>query len=64
MESAALEGVIYELDGQTIDRSGISVTVLETGESVLTGADGTFEFAVVPAGDHSGAEIRHLVGLG
>lgn len=51
LQSAALEGVIYELDGQTLDRSGVSVTVLETGESVLTAADGRFDFASVPAGN-------------
>jgi hypothetical protein len=51
LESAALEGMIYELDGQTLDRSGVSVTVVETGERVLTSTDGMFEFASVPPGD-------------
>jgi len=48
--TAALSGQIYELDGQTLDRSGVTVTLLETGQSAVTGPDGGFGFGAVPAG--------------
>jgi hypothetical protein len=49
LQTAALEGYVYEVDGQTVDRSGIDVAVLETGEVVTTDAEGRFAFAAVPA---------------
>ena len=39
------------LDGQTVDRSGVRVEVVETGRSLVTGVDGRFSFPGVPAGD-------------
>ena len=49
--SAALSGAVYELDGQTANRSDVAVTLLETGESVVTGPDGSFAFDHIPTGD-------------
>lgn len=49
-QTAALQGVVYEVNGQTLDRSGVQVQVLETGQTATTGADGRFFFARVPAG--------------
>lgn len=48
-QTAALQGMVYEVDGQTLDRSGVTVRVLETGQSATTGADGRFFFTRVPA---------------
>ena len=48
-QSAALQGVVYEVDGQTVDRAGVQVRVLETGQVATTGADGRFFFSRVPA---------------
>jgi len=50
LETAALQGLVYEVDGQTVDRAGVSVTVLETGDRVTTGPDGRFAFPDLPAG--------------
>ncbi len=48
--TAALSGAVYQLDGQTTDRSGVLVTVAESGASTVTGPNGSFSFANVPAG--------------
>jgi hypothetical protein len=48
-QSAALQGLVYEVDGQTVDRAGVNVRVLETGQTATTGADGRFFFNRVPA---------------
>ncbi len=48
-QTAALQGVVYEVDGQTVDRAGVQVRVLETGQAATTGADGRFFFSRVPA---------------
>jgi len=50
LQSASLAGTVIELEGQTVDRSGVEVTLLETGETAVTGADGRFSFAEIPAG--------------
>jgi len=50
LQTAAMRGVVYELDGQTLDRSGVLVTVMENGSSQLTGPDGRFSFDSLPAG--------------
>jgi len=50
LQSAALSGTVIELDGQTEDRSGVAVTVLESGETAVTGPDGSFRFDRVPTG--------------
>jgi hypothetical protein len=50
LEAAALQGVVFEVDGQTADRSGVEVRVLETGQLATTGADGRFYFSRVPTG--------------
>jgi len=47
---AALVGTIYEIDGQTLDRSGVRVAVPETGDHVMTPRDGDFEFRDLPPG--------------
>lgn len=49
LQTAALEGYVYEVDGQTVDRAGIDVRVLETGQLTTTDAQGRFAFAGVPA---------------
>ncbi|MCZ6573523.1 MAG: hypothetical protein O7C98_10210 [Planctomycetota bacterium] len=43
-------GVVYEVDGQSADLGGIEVTVLETGERVVTETDGSFEFRELEPG--------------
>ncbi|MHC4932154.1 MAG: MSCRAMM family protein [Planctomycetota bacterium] len=53
LTSAALQGVVYEVDGQTVDRSGVRVTMLETGESAWTNANGDFEFAQLRPGTYT-----------
>ena len=53
IQTAALQGLVYEIDGQTFDRSGVAVTVVETGETVITGVDGSFEFTDLPAGRYT-----------
>jgi hypothetical protein len=63
LQTAALTGAVIELDGQTVDRSGVRVEVVETGQSLVTGADGRFSFTGVPAGDFTlqfsdGARLR------
>jgi len=50
LQSASLAGTVIELEGQTVDRSGVEVTLLETGEMAVTGADGRFSFTEVPPG--------------
>ncbi|MHC5051526.1 MAG: carboxypeptidase-like regulatory domain-containing protein, partial [Planctomycetota bacterium] len=44
LETAALQGTVYELDGQTLDRSGVSVTLIETGATYMTDTNGDFRF--------------------
>jgi hypothetical protein len=53
MGTAALQGTVYELDGQTLDRSGVSVTVLETGATYLTDPDGEFRFDELAPGTYT-----------
>ncbi|HEX5137882.1 MAG TPA: hypothetical protein VFY93_12975 [Planctomycetota bacterium] len=48
-QTAALQGMVYEVNGQTLDRAGVTVRVLETGQVATTGADGRFFFGRVPA---------------
>ncbi|MCZ6786596.1 MAG: hypothetical protein O7E54_05470 [Planctomycetota bacterium] len=48
--TAALRGVVFQVDGQTQDRSGVQIRLIETGASVTTDRDGRFSFASVPAG--------------
>jgi hypothetical protein len=48
--TAALSGLVYEVDGQTVDRSGVQVRVVETGDTAVTGADGRFRLDGIPAG--------------
>ncbi len=50
LQTAALQGLVYEVDGQTADRSGVIVEVLETGQAAVTTIDGRFAFPDVPAG--------------
>ncbi len=50
LTAAALTGTVYQLDGQTGDRSGVTVTVRETGERLVTRTDGTFRFPRIPTG--------------
>jgi hypothetical protein len=49
LQTAALKGYVYEVDGQTVDRSGIDVRLMETGQTTTTDAEGRFAFAGVPA---------------
>jgi hypothetical protein len=47
---ASLAGTVYEVDGQTADRSGVRIAVPETGDSQVTQADGEFAFQDLPNG--------------
>ncbi len=49
LQTAALEGYVYEVDGQTVDLAGIDVRVRETGQLTTTDAEGRFAFDSVPA---------------
>jgi len=53
LETAALQGNVYELDGQTLDRSGVSVTLIETGATYLTDANGDFRFGELTPGTYT-----------
>jgi hypothetical protein len=35
---------VTELDGQTLNRDGVDITVVETGDHIMTRADGSFSF--------------------
>jgi len=61
LASAALDGMIVEIDGDTTDRSGIAVRIAETGDRAVTGPDGRFSFATVPA---SGATLEFSTATG
>jgi len=50
LTSAALTGTVYQLDGQTANRSGVTVTIRQTGARFVTGADGSFRFPTIPTG--------------
>src|SRR5262245_48543008 len=41
---AALVGTVYEVDGQTADRSGIRIAVPESGDIMMTDRNGSFAF--------------------
>lgn len=51
--TSALTGVVYEVDGQTVDRGGVTVMVVETGDSVVTAADGSFGFTGLEPGSYT-----------
>ena len=53
LSTAALQGTVYEVGGQTSDRSGVQVRVLETGEVFLTDANGTFVFTGLRPGRYT-----------
>ena len=48
--TAALQGTIMEVDGQTIDRNGIEIRIVETGDFVMTQRDGSFQFPSLAPG--------------
>jgi hypothetical protein len=50
---AAVLGVVYEVDGQTVDRSGVLVRMLESGDFEFTDSDGEFKFDGVPPGSYT-----------
>ncbi|MHC4549728.1 MAG: carboxypeptidase-like regulatory domain-containing protein [Planctomycetota bacterium] len=50
LETAALRGTVVELNGQTLDRSGVSVTLLESGARYLTDVNGEFGFTALEPG--------------
>jgi hypothetical protein len=52
-ESAALQGALLEVDGQTVLRDGVEVLVVETGRSIATSPDGLFDFAGVRTGTYT-----------
>ncbi|MHC4222746.1 MAG: peptidase associated/transthyretin-like domain-containing protein [Planctomycetota bacterium] len=49
LQTAALEGYVFEVDGQTVDREGVVVRIIETGAVTTTDAEGRFSFERVPA---------------
>jgi hypothetical protein len=51
-ETAALEGVVVEVDGQTTSLGGIEVRVVETGATVFTAVDGSFTIAGLEPGSY------------
>jgi len=53
MQSAALMGNVYEVDGQSLDLDGVEVTLVETGETAWTDGAGDFGFHDLPAGTYT-----------
>jgi len=51
--TSSLAGVVYQLDGQTVDRSGVTVRVVETGDTVVTDAQGAFGFTGLEPGSYT-----------
>ena len=49
-QSAALQGSIIEVDGQTLQRDGVQIRVVETGDRIVTAPDGSFRFPELKAG--------------
>ncbi|MHC4452661.1 MAG: peptidase associated/transthyretin-like domain-containing protein, partial [Planctomycetota bacterium] len=50
LQAAALRGMVVEVDGQTADRDGVLITIVETGDRAVTDEDGRFQLAGLPAG--------------
>ncbi len=50
-QSASLEGVVLDVDGESAQAGGVAFTVEETGEQALTGVDGAFYFDELPEGE-------------
>jgi len=50
LQAAALNGLVYSVDGQTQDRSGVTIRLAETSAVAQTAPDGRFRFDNVPAG--------------
>ncbi|MHC4849367.1 MAG: peptidase associated/transthyretin-like domain-containing protein, partial [Planctomycetota bacterium] len=50
LQAAALRGMVVEVDGQTADRDGVQITVVETGDRAVTDQEGRFQLAGLPAG--------------
>jgi len=44
VSSAQLQGSIVELDGQTLQRDGVDIRIVETGDHIMTSGDGSFAF--------------------
>lgn len=53
VQGAAVQGVVYELDGQSLDLSGVDVTLMETGESATTDGLGGFRFDGLAPGTYT-----------
>lgn len=53
LSAAALQGTVYELDGQVLDRSGVDVTLMETGASAVTDVNGEFRFEGLAPGRYT-----------
>ncbi len=53
LQGASVMGVVFEVDGQSVNLEGVEVTVLETGERVVTGTDGSFEFREMEPGSYT-----------
>jgi hypothetical protein len=53
LESAALRGLVYEVDGQSDTLSGVEVALLETGDVVMTDDGGNFTFTDLEAGTYT-----------
>ena len=53
VQTAAMEGTVYEVDGQTVNRAGVTVRVLETGATATTGVDGAFTFNGLEPGSYT-----------
>ena len=55
--TASLTGQVVEVDGETTSLGGIQLELLETGKTVTTGFDGSFDFGKEPLGSLGGANI-------
>ncbi len=53
LQTSALEGTVYEVDGEANNLGGIGVTLSETGHFAVTGSDGSFSFEDLDAGSYT-----------
>lgn len=51
--AAQVQGAILEVDGQTLDRDGIDVQIVETGDMVRSDATGAFQFPDLDSGRYT-----------
>ena len=49
-ETSELQGMVYEVDGQSVDLTGIEIRLVESGRSAMTELDGSFSISGLRTG--------------